>query len=321
MARLTRTKKATTIASTFAIALGIGFIMQYGDANAARFTAQVGTDIQKPALIVDYSPLSAMTEFARKPEAADYKFGTGANMATEAGSIKLVALVEEIRDADTAAFFAQSQPQAFRQNDCDVLAVTAPDHQGSVQMTVVSQCRTEMPFTVKHGGLSFTAQTDGSGTAILTVPAMSEDAIFVMTFDDGKSLSASTYAPQASLYNRVIFQWEGLEGDYLRSNAPEGSAVMLERLGANTGKTPRFAQVYSFPADVSIVDGMRSIDLVAEVTSQNCGRDLNAESFTVFPSGVDGLFKNIRITLPACEEVGATLELKKVLGEQTLASG
>ncbi|MFT5273184.1 MAG: hypothetical protein ACI85V_003213, partial [bacterium] len=39
MSRLTRIKKAMTIASTFSIALGIGFIMQYGDANAARFNA------------------------------------------------------------------------------------------------------------------------------------------------------------------------------------------------------------------------------------------------------------------------------------------
>jgi hypothetical protein len=321
MSRLTRIKKAMTIASTFSIALGIGFIMHYGDANAARFTAQLGTDIRKPVLIIDYSPLTAMTVFALKPEAAAYQFGTRTHEANESGRIKLVALAEEFRDADTAALFAQTQPQAFRLSDCDILATAAPHHEGSVLMTIVSECRTGMPFTVKHGGLSFSAQADESGTAILTVPAMSEDVRFVITFEDGKSLAASTFAPQAALYNRVVFQWKGLEGDFLRSNALEGSAVMLDWLGENVGKTPRFAQVYSFPVNVSIADGLRGIDVVADVTSQNCGQDLIAESFTVFHAGIDRLFKDIHITLPICEEVGATLELKKVLGEQKLSSG
>lgn len=320
MSRLTRVKKATTIASTFAIALSIGFIMQYGDADAARYNANLPVEIRDPVLLVDYSPLVTADSFTLKPEApAAQRLATTANLPIDPDSVKLIALVEDVDDVDGQSLFAQTQISTSVSKDCEILAVTAPNATGSVIVTVVSECRSDMPFTVNHSGLSFSAQADAAGTAIMTVPALSEDATFFITFEDGKSLAASTYAPQAQQYNRVVFQWEGHDGGYLQSNGPEGAQVMLDHFGDDIGEIPRFAEVYSFPADTDIATGMRDINIVAHVTDKNCGQDLIAESFSVFPGIVDLAFKDIRITLPSCEEIGATLELKKVLGEQTLA--
>jgi hypothetical protein len=319
MSRLTRVKKATTIASTFAIALGIGFVMQYGDANAARYNSGEPVEIRKPVLLVDYAPLTPSESFDMKPEVeASTQIATTANLSIDADSVKLIALVEGAAEVDALGLFEQTQPRVFPNSDCEILAVTAPDATGSVLMTIVSDCRAGMPFTINHSGLTFSAMADSEGTAVLSVPALAQDATFFITFEDGKSLAASTYAPKAALFNRVIFQWEGHVGDYLHAL---GADVKLEQVGENVGEIPRFAEIYSFPADMDVAAGLEAIDLTAHVTVENCGQDLVAESFTIFPRVVDLTFKDIRITLPACDAVGATLELKKVLGEQTLAGG
>ncbi len=316
MSRLTRVKKVTTIAATFAMALGIGFVMQYDDADAARYQPDAHIELRKPVLLVDYSPLTALDSMTPKAEnpASAYMTSTS-NLAVDPDSVKLVALIEDVEPVDSQSLFAQTQPNASPRRECGISAVTAPNATGSVTMTIASECRADMLFTVSHNGLSFSAQTDAEGTAKLTVPALSEDATFFITFNDGKSFATSTYAPDASLYNRVVFQWEGHEGSYLQSD--DANTVLL---GANVGAIPRFAQIYTFPADTDMATGLADIDVIAQVTDLNCGQVLVAESFSIFPGVVDLAFKDIRITLPSCDQVGATLELKKVLGEQTLAA-
>lgn len=320
MPRLSRVKRATTIASTFAIALGIGFAMQYGDANAERYTSDAPVAVRAPVLITDYAPLTTMTDFRLKPETiASGNLGSGRDLTIDPDSIKLVALVQEIATENNGTLYSQSQPQAPQQADCDLNAITAPDNHGSILITIVSECRTNAAFSVNHSGMTFTAQTDDEGISSLTVPAMVVDATFFITFEDGKSLATSTYAPSAEQYNRVVFQWEGHQSDYLRTTAALTSVGMIDRLGAYAGEIPRFAEVYSFPAGLDLEDGLAGIDVIAAVTEHNCGQDLVAESFTIFPGVVDLTFKDIRITLPDCHQTGDIIALKKVLGEQTLA--
>lgn len=319
MARISRVKKATTIASTFAIALGIGFVMQYGDANAARFASDEPTPVRKPVLIIDYAPLREMTDFHLKPEPKD-RAHQSTDLAVDPDAIKLVALVGDVTNDSDGALFSQSQPRAAQPADCDVVAVTAPDVRGAVALTIMSECRANAPFSVNHSGIMFSAQTDDKGMALLSVPAMAADATFFITFEDGKSLATTTYAPNAERYNRVVFQWEGHEGAYIKETDTISDLATVDRIGADVGEIPRFAEIYSFPADLNLTDGLDGIDLVADVTERNCDQDLIAESFTIFPGVIDLKFKDIRITLPDCHALGETIALNKILGEQTLAA-
>ena len=317
MSRLSRVKKATTVASTFAIALAIGFIMQYGDADAARYTSDSESVVRDPVLIVDYSPLTRKTDFTPKPIThSTRQIAVGPQVIVDPDSVKLIALVEEFSGAANGVVPGQRKPSAVLQKSCDIVAATAPDSTGSVMMQVVSECRPEMPFTVSQSGMTFSAATDLSGTAMFSMPALTAEATFFITFEDGKSLAVSTYVPAADNYNRIVFQWEGHPGEYLIGDAND---VRLDRYGTDIGEIPRFAEVYSFPSNADIADGLNRINVVAEVTEYNCEQDLIAESFSVFP-GVDLMFKDIRITLPDCQQVGELIELKKVLGEQTIAT-
>lgn len=318
MSRISRVKKATSIASTFAIALGIGFAMQYGDANAARYSSEDAGVIRKPVLIIDYSPLRAMTEFQLKPEPLA-NLQNVADVAIDPDSVKLVALVEEIAPAHNGGLSPVLAAEA-QSSDCDLGAATAPADGGAVRLSIVSECRTNATFLVNHGGMTFSAKTDDKGMSMLTVPAMSEEATFFVTFEDGKSLATSMYVPTANQYNRVVFQWEGHAGAYLEKTDAINDMAMVNRLGVDAGEIPRFAEVYTFPAVLDLSDGLDGIDIVASVTEHNCNQDLIAESFTIFPGVVDLKFKDIRITLPDCHSLGDTIALKKILGEQTLAA-
>lgn len=318
MSRISRVKKATSIASTFAIALSIGFAMQYGDANAARYSSEEAAVVRKPVLIIDYSPLREMVNFELKPEPLANLQNT-ANLAIDPYSVKLVALVEEITREENGSLLP-APTAGGRVADCEVMAVTAPGARGSVLLSIISDCRANSAFLVNHNGMTFSAQTDDKGMAMLTVPAMSVDATFFVTFDDGKSLATSTYVPTADQYNRVVFQWEGHMGAYLEETETISAMASVDRLGKDIGEIPRFVEVYSFPAGLNLTDGLDGIDVVASVTDHNCDQDLIAESFTIFPGVVDLKFKDIRITLPGCDQIGETIGLKKILGEQTLAA-
>lgn len=300
MIRTSRIRKATTIAATFAIALGIGFFMQNGDANAARYGATAYVDPSQSILMMGYSGPNGQTAVL------DY--------GTTLDRVHVVGLADDIEDA-----FSYVAPINVALRSCDMQAITVPDDTGSVILTVQSDCRADMPFTVNHNGLSFSAQADATGRAVLTIPALAQDATYFITFADGKSLVTSTYAPQASLYNRVVFQWEGAAGDYLRRSDMAGAAMRLDRLGVDVGDGARFAQIYSFPTDIELTTGLKGMDLVADITAKNCGTDLIAESLTVFP-GTEGLmFEDIHVTLSDCQQVGTILQLKNALEDHTLA--
>lgn len=319
MSRISRVRRATTIASTFAIALGIGFVMQNGDASAARYSAEKSPIVAKPVLVVDYSPLRPMTNFQLKPVPTIGSFPATV-VPIDPDSIKLVAMVEDVAVKGGQLSLAGIQPTLAPTPDCDVRAVTVPDPNGAVDLTVISECRTNAVFTVNHGGMAFTSETDENGMSMQTVPAMSVEATFFITFEDGKSLATSTYVPMAERYNRVIFQWEGHPGEYLQETADMTSFGTIDRLGVDVGEIPRFAEVYSFPESIALAEGFDRIDVVATATERNCALDLFAESFTVFPGPSTGTFKDIRITLPGCDQVGDTIALKKILGETTLAA-
>ena len=318
MPGMTRMKRAATISSTFAFALGIGFVMQNGDASAARYATDDPSLVHKPVMIIDYSPLREMTEFRLKPEPNTNH--PASSIAIDPDSVKLVALVEDIAVEDDGALFAQTRPSPAEKVACDILAAAVPDTTGAVTVTILSECRSNAAFTVNHSGVTFSGKTDDNGMSILTVPAMSAEATFFISFEDGKSLVTSTYAPTAENYNRVVFQWEGHPGTYLQETADISAFARVDRLGADVGEIPRYAEIYSFPVKVGFPDGIDDIDIVATVTDDNCGQDLIAQSFTIFPGLVDLQFKDIRITLSPCDHIGDTISLNKILGEQTLAA-
>ncbi len=321
VAHLQRLKKAGTIAATFACALLIGFVMQYGDADASRFSDPSSAELRKvlPAQL-DTSPLARATVMDPKiPAPVQLNANPLDAVRLDAGSVKLTALVSEVAQSTIDEALAIVEPlNADETPSCRVDFTATPDEQATVALSIYSFCRPEMSFSVAHEGLEVTGLTDLQGRADIVIPALTADAAFLVTFNDGGTAASAAVVPEAADFNRIVLQWKGAPAQLIRQYEREaGQFGTLARLGSETGADSRFAEVFSFPATYPVAEGLKDLTVQAEVSEQTCGQVLAAQTFRVQPD-LDSKLKDIRITLPGCEHVGTFLELKKVLGGQTL---
>jgi hypothetical protein len=96
-------------------------------------------------------------------------------------------------------------------------------------------------------------------------------------------------------------------------------AGFLVRLGDDTRDTPLMVEVYTFPTGTVSRDGSVALTVEAEVTAENCGRDVAAQSIQIdrssTPTAID-----LTMTMPECDAVGEFLVLKNMFKDLTLAA-
>jgi hypothetical protein len=102
-----------------------------------------------------------------------------------------------------------------------------------------------------------------------------------------------------------------------RLDAAEGG--YLVRLGDASAADSLIAEIYTFPTGMmgQALDVMLVAD--AEITSQNCGKDLSAQSIQVSPTGETSAL-DLTMTMPACDAVGDFLILQNMFEDLTTAS-
>lgn len=304
--------------ATFAFALSIGYVMQYDNAAASRGVSPAESRSVLPAQ-VDTSPLQKATDFTPKLEVPVVQRASDTDeniLRVDPSSVKLTALVSE--SVVVSVPEEQAADKADDMPTCDILLSTAIAEDAMIALTVQSPCRTSKPFEVQHNGMVFSAVTDDLGQATLTVPALSVNASLFITFDDGAGATATAVVPEAEGVNRVVLQWNDLPTDLIQPAGVEASSLgTLQRLGTSGSAAPHFAEVYTFPASVPAGVGLQKLTVQAQVSDDTCGQSLIGQAFHVL-QGRAPEFKDFQITLPGCEHVGTFLELKKVLGGQTL---
>lgn len=322
MVQLQRLKKLGTVAATFGFALLIGFVMQYGDADASRFAAShtIASDRVVPAAGIDPSPLQPATVLDPKTVAPiQLSANLSETVRFDAGSVKLTALVGDEADSllpDTSVYSGRANLEVDEACPIEMETVVAPE--ANVELTITSTCRADMAFEIHHSGLVVSGLTDDDGAVTLMLPALEVNSAYAVTFEDGWHSSTSLVVPEAANYNRVVLQWADRPAEYMRYDATGTTAVgSVIRLGLDTAASNRFAEIYTVPTSHRFADGLQNLAVQADVTQSSCGRDLVAERFFVMPD-TEITKKDIRITLPNCDLAGTYLELKKVLGGQTL---
>ena len=320
MAQLKRVKKAATVAGTFAVALSIGYVMQYGDADAGRviggspsssrpvIPAQLDSSPLKRA--VDYVPKLAIPVVQRNTDATDDV------LRVAPSTIKLTALVADAAASRTVP--AAELEKAAETASCDVTLSTAVAEDAQIVLSVLSPCRVRAPFDVQHNGMVFTAMTDDAGQASVTVPSLSVNASLFVSFEDGGGATASVVVPEAAAVNRVVVQWDSVNAKMIQPADIESASLgKLNHLGTRARDDAHYAEVFTFPDDIAPEVGLAGLTVQAPVTEATCGADLQGQSFFT-AKGVASTPNDFRITLPACEQIGTFLELKKILGAPTL---
>ncbi len=346
---MSRGRQILVAGGTFSIALGIGFVMQNGDALAARFTPDGPQDS------VAVQPLSeplVVAQVTSEPQAQVIMpphddLATAMVLPTEEPVPSLPDTTMQLAAADPAqsdipAFGAPTAalPDVAAQ-DCNATMSAEPTAGGIVRLSLDAACAPDTAAIIHHNGMMFTILTDTAGQAVVDVPALSEVSVFIAAFDDGTGAAATAMVPELATMDRAVLQWQGVDGLQLHalefgsgygdaghvwSGAPRDAAVVvsgeggfLMRLGDPAAVNPMMAEVYSFPSGQAPRDGTIVLSVEAEVTAANCGRDIAAQSLQIAPGTAPEVL-DLTMAMPGCDATGELLVLHGMLHDVQLVA-
>ncbi|MFC6688972.1 hypothetical protein [Jhaorihella thermophila] len=313
---MSRRRYMTTIGGTILCALGIVYFTQAGKAPAAAIAPQ-------PSIMQQVVPTPAANGALREDAPAD---------------------LDGLRHGEPLPGFHAPAPlplpqgaeqEARRDTDCAVTATAAPGEMATVHLQVQAPCHRGERLTVHHGGMIFSDRTDANGIFAADIPALSERAVFIVAFADGKGAAATTRVQGLNEIDRIVLQWGGQAGFELHAREfganygdpghvwfgyrGDGAVGRLIRLGNPEVFNAKLADIYSFPAGHAPRAGAVAVSVEAEVTENNCGRDISAQ--TVELKG--GRLRNPRdlmLSMPDCDAVGTFLVLNNLVDDLKIAA-
>lgn len=321
---MSRKRMMFTIGGTAFLALGAGAIMQMGGGASQQSDVHPVSPVQQAVIAPPAMPfaddaaldLTGITLTSAQPD-----FQPPATMP-------MPRPVPELESGETETSAAMN---------CEVTATATPAALASVDLTVEAPCFRNDRATVHHGGMIFTDTTDARGQLRLTVPALSSRAVFIVAFANGKGAVATAQVPDLEDVDRVVLQWSGHSGFelhalefgasygepghvWLGADAAQGGAAgSVVRLGDAGTLEPQLAEVYTFPAGSSARSGTVNLSVEAEVTIDNCGRDISAQSLELHRD--TGLrTRDLVLSVPNCTAVGDFLVLNNLLDDLKIAA-
>ncbi|WP_372886469.1 hypothetical protein [Shimia sp.] len=319
-------------------AVSAGFLMKSSEPGYAAQTP--------PGSVA--SPVSAMATPARLP---------GAPVATTPGDHDLALLPSppedmppraDLPDEPVVLLVSRDLPvgalpreETTPQLECDSALIADASAAAMVRLSLSAPCQAGERVTFHHGGLKFTEIVGGNGRLDLVIPALGEQAVFVVTFANGEGVATRTEISSLSLYDRVAVQTTGDSGVQLHAlefdadygsaghvwrdqprdvtAVAHGSGGFLTRLGNPDAPEAAMAEVYTFPSRSSAGAGLVRISLEAEIGRNNCARDVSATTFELRQDG--GLrVREVSLSVPDCDAAGEFLVLKNLMEDLTIAA-
>ncbi|KQI70042.1 hypothetical protein AN189_01180 [Loktanella sp. 3ANDIMAR09] len=346
----TKMKKYATAGLTFSAALGIGTVMQYGDALASRLGGEDAPQVMvqppvrtataapgmillpkaapAPVVAIDPPAVTPPAPVLETPEAMPLPRieSVEPELVVESAPEEVVVPEEVIK-----VEIADCSPKM----DAQVLPIAM------VQITLTDTCRPNEAVTIHHRGMMFQNLTDDDGALVVTVPALARNALFVADFGTGLGAAASTDVSDIDQYDRAVLQWQGAEDIELHAlefgasyfedghiwngatgdlaAAEFGTGGVLTPLGDPAISDGFMAEVYTFPSGSNARDGNVALSVEAEVTAGNCGRQVAAQSLQVVP-GKPTDATDLVMSMPDCDAVGEFLVLNNMFEDLTLAA-
>lgn len=309
---MSRIRKIAMSVGTVSCAIGIGFFVQKGETAPLAPVAAIHTAVVKPVMGPIHSQ-DAMLD------------------------IQGITLTSAMPDSLTPQRLVEPQPD-LSSADCAVSASAIPAPMASVDLYVLAPCFQNDRVTVHHNGMMFNVETDNVGTLMMTIPALTENAVFIVELTSGKGAVATTQVPDLADYHRVVLQWVGesafqihareFGADYgtpghiwigMDDTTPSDRQGSIIRLGTAGALAPHQAEVYTFPRGLSRQSGTVSMSIEAEVTADNCGRDVAAQTIEL---GSDGGLKtrDLVLTVPDCTTIGDFLVLNNLVDDVKIAA-
>lgn len=306
-----KSKRYVIGAATFATALSIGFVLQYGDALASRVGVEapvsgpdtlaqrddalmmpVTASIATPQnLNIPVAPARDTEMVALSSVPADITVPSIAVPSTDepapVANVEMPDLDEtviELAVADLSkdltlpdtSLDATVEPVTQEPiASCDVRVLAVATDMAMVDVTLDAPCHMEKTVSVYHQGMTFATQTDDLGLAQLTIPALNEHALFIFSFEDGTSAMAQAFVPDMNDFDRAVLQWTGATG------------FELHALHGDT----------SYGQDGHVWNGIEGSLDVGVVTSFTGGKH-QAEIYT-YPAGQTSITSDVQLNIEA----------------------
>ena len=329
-------KRIITVGGTLFCAWGIGYLMQSNAQQAAPSTSELSAPPVEvdplvrnegaPLKLTDITLTSAILPPTMSLPGPAF-FPDAPIVRAKANPDRPINVLPEEEAAPTFA--------------CKTTLTAEPRAAAMVALTVDAPCFAAARFTLHHNGMMFTDVTDENGRRNLTVPALTEDAVYMVTFSPDDGAIARVSVGTLEYYDRVVVQWAGQSGlqihafefdaDYESAGhvwaddtressvAARGQGGFIARYGAPGIENPYMAEVYTFPSGTSRRQGEVRLSLEAEVTTANCGHDIEAQSIQLGQNGRLQV-RDLMLAMPDCSAEGDFLVLKNVLNDLKIAS-
>jgi hypothetical protein len=224
--------------------------------------------------------------------------------------------------------------------ECEIAAAARPVAAAMVNLTLTATCLPEERVTVHHAGMLFNQTTDASGGLEINVPALMQEAVFVIAFSNGEGAVAQTTVDELIDFDRVALQWKGDTGFELHARefganygddghvwsgaardityAVTGQGGYIARLGDAAVPDGLLAEVYTFPASAAQNEGDVALSVEAEVGRKNCGLEIEAQTLQTF-SGKDITSRDLTLSVPDCDAAGNFLVLNNLFEDLKVA--
>ncbi|MEM8694323.1 MAG: hypothetical protein AAGG57_20970 [Pseudomonadota bacterium] len=330
-------KEIATAVGTLAIAVGIGFVMQSSEAAKERY-GEAARPVSAPEPNEESLSGNTSTDVLLEVQEIELTSASDLTVATLPESDGNVHRIS----APLSAELPQQADVLPNADKCKVTATAAHADAAMVVLSLDAPCAVNERLTVHHNGMMFTETTDASGQLTVTVPALSEQAVFIMAFPNGDGAVAQIQVPELVGYNRTTLQWRGHAGfelharefgadygqtghvwsgvDQNTDGMARGENGYVLRLGdALSTEEPLFAEVYTFPSSASAKSGTIDLSVEAEVTADNCGLQVEAQALEMAGDG-DLKTQDLTLAVPGCDAVGSFLVLNNLVADLKVAS-
>jgi hypothetical protein len=339
-----RKSEVLTAIGTLGCAMGIGFIMQNSEVAEKRYGSApvILADLAVPsgpvaaAKLEDRSLLDvkAITLISAEFDTAPAKF-------EPTSSVHVIKAKIDQPSAPEATLATSGDNPALAGKTCEIYASARTLPVAMVDLSLFAPCMPNETVTVHHNGMLFSETTSNKGYLSLTVPALTQEASFIIAFSSGEGAIATTVVDELANYDRAVLQWKGNAGfqiharefgaeygakGHLWQGSPgnpsmvvSGEGGFLTRQGDTSAAEPLLAEIYTFPRNTNGLSGDVILTVEAEVTNENCGLEVEAQSLEKQPDG-QVRTRNLILPVPSCDSVGSFLVLNNLLQNLKVAA-
>ena len=331
---MSKARRIAMAGGTFMCALGAGFLVQsmagtpdHVAASPGEVSASTsGEDAPLPVTNVVSTSAPIPPQFAPQPE------------PLPRAPVARAEIVPAAFDERPATALPGEEPAPTF--SCEMLLEAKPVAAAMVELTLNAPCMANERFTLHHHGMMFSQVTDQDGQQHLVVPALTQSAVYMVSFANGEGAVASAEVTSMDYYDRVVVQWQGQSGlqihaleygagygeeGHVWAEAPrdmaaaaQGKGGFVTRHGLSGMDNARIAEVYTFPVGLTEREGDVVLSVEAEVTQQNCGGDIEGQTIEISAGGTP-LVKDLVLAVPNCDAMGDFLVLKNLLNDLKIA--